>query len=76
VILTHCWSRCHVTADHSHIGTPAYSATLRLGPALGSILSYDERMLDAAQGHGVAVAHSGWRPAERTEPAQTPSPLV
>lgn len=45
------------------------AAALRLGPALGSMLSYDERMLDAAKGHGVAVAHPGWRPTNRNEPA-------
>jgi uncharacterized protein len=38
------------------------AAALRLGPALGSMVSYDERMLDAAQEHGVAVAHPGWLP--------------
>ncbi|HEX6405284.1 MAG TPA: type II toxin-antitoxin system VapC family toxin [Pseudonocardiaceae bacterium] len=36
------------------------AAALRLGPALGSLLSYDERMLDAASRHGIAVAHPGW----------------
>jgi len=41
------------------------AAALRLGPALGFMVSYDERMLDAAQRHGVAVAHPGWPPTER-----------
>jgi uncharacterized protein len=41
------------------------AAALRLGPALGSMVSYDERMLDAARRHGVAVAHPGWPPTER-----------
>jgi len=36
------------------------AAALRLGPALGSIISYDERMLDAAIRHGIGVAHPGW----------------
>jgi predicted nucleic acid-binding protein len=36
------------------------AAALRLGSALGSMVSYDERMLDAAKGYGVAVAHPGW----------------
>jgi len=40
------------------------TAALGLGPALGSMLSYDERVLDAAKRHGVAVAHPGWRPTE------------
>jgi predicted nucleic acid-binding protein len=43
------------------------AAALRLGPALGSMVSYDERMLDAAKGYGVAVAHPGWPPTERHE---------
>lgn len=43
------------------------AAALRLGPALGSMVSYDERMLDAAQRHGVAVAHPGWPPTGRNE---------
>lgn len=43
------------------------AAALRLGPALGSMVSYDERMLDAAKRHGVAVAHPGWPPRERNE---------
>lgn len=33
------------------------AAALRLGPALGSMVSYDERMMDAARRHGLAVAH-------------------
>lgn len=41
------------------------AAALRLGPALGYMISYDERMLDAARRHGVAVAHPGWTPAQR-----------
>jgi uncharacterized protein len=43
------------------------AAALRLGPALGSMVSYDERMLDVAKRHGVAVAHPGWPPTERNE---------
>jgi predicted nucleic acid-binding protein len=42
------------------------AAALRLGPALGSMVSYDERMLDAAKRHGVAVVHPGWPPTERS----------
>ncbi|MGH3672156.1 MAG: type II toxin-antitoxin system VapC family toxin [Pseudonocardiaceae bacterium] len=42
------------------------AAALRLGPALGSMISYDERMVDAARRHGVAVAHPGWPPRERS----------
>ncbi len=42
------------------------AAVLRLGPALGSMISYDERMLDAARRRGVAVAHPGWPPTERS----------
>lgn len=38
------------------------AAALRLGPALGVMVSYDERILDVAQEHGVAVAHPGWLP--------------
>lgn len=38
------------------------AAALRLGPALGFVISYDERMLDAARRHGVGVAHPGWPP--------------
>ncbi|MGH3841366.1 MAG: type II toxin-antitoxin system VapC family toxin [Pseudonocardiaceae bacterium] len=41
------------------------AAALRLGPALGFMISYDERMLDAARRHGVAVAHPGWTPTAR-----------
>lgn len=40
------------------------AAALRLGPALGFVISYDERMLDAARRHGVGVAHPGWPPTE------------
>ena len=43
------------------------AAVLRLGPALGSMISYDKRMLDAAGRHGVAVAHPGWPPPERND---------
>lgn len=42
------------------------AAGLRLGSALGCMVSYDERMLDAAKGHGIAVAHPGWPPTVRT----------
>jgi prevent-host-death family protein len=42
------------------------ASALRLGPALGSMVSYDERILDAAKRHGVAVAHPGWPPMERS----------
>lgn len=35
------------------------AAVLRLGPALGCLISYDERMLDAASRRGIAVAHPG-----------------
>jgi predicted nucleic acid-binding protein len=35
------------------------AAALRLGPALGCLISYDERMLDAARRRGIAVAHPG-----------------
>lgn len=45
------------------------AAALRLGPALGSMISYDERMLDAARRHGVAVAHPGRPPTERSSPS-------
>lgn len=41
------------------------AAALRLGPALGSMISYDGRMLDAARRHGISVAHPGWTPAQR-----------
>jgi predicted nucleic acid-binding protein len=41
------------------------AAALRLGPALGSMVSYDERVLDAARRHGLAIAHPGWTPTER-----------
>lgn len=39
------------------------AAALRVGSAVGSLVSYDERMLVAAGQHGVAVAHPGWQPA-------------
>ncbi|MGH3998434.1 MAG: type II toxin-antitoxin system VapC family toxin [Pseudonocardiaceae bacterium] len=42
------------------------AAALRLGAVLGSMISYDERMLDAARRRGVAVTHPGWPPTERS----------
>ena len=42
------------------------AAALRLGPALGFVISYDERMLDAARRHGVGIAHPGWPPMEHS----------
>jgi predicted nucleic acid-binding protein len=41
------------------------AAALRLGSALGFMISYDEQLLDAARRHDVAVAHPGWTPTER-----------
>lgn len=38
------------------------AAALRLGPALGVMVSYDELILDVAREHGVSVAHPGWLP--------------
>lgn len=49
------------------------ASALRLGPALGSMVSYDERILDAAKRHGVAVAHPGWPPTERSPSSQGPA---
>ncbi len=34
-------------------------SAMRLGPALGALVSYDERMLAAAQHHGLATASPG-----------------
>lgn len=45
------------------------AAALRLGSALGSMVSYDERMLNAAKRHGVGVVHPGWPATERNEPS-------
>ena len=47
-------------AELRSLGAIHVAAALRLGPALGSLLSYDERMLDAASRHGITVAHPGW----------------
>jgi uncharacterized protein len=44
------------------------ASALRLGPALGSVLSYDERMLEAAIRRGIAVAHPGWPPSASIDP--------
>ncbi|MGH3788257.1 MAG: type II toxin-antitoxin system VapC family toxin [Pseudonocardiaceae bacterium] len=45
------------------------AAALRLGPALGSMISYDERMLDVARRRGVTVADPGWSLTERSPSA-------
>jgi uncharacterized protein len=53
-------------AELRNLNAVHMASALRLGPALGSMVSYDEWMLDAAKRHGVAVAHRGWPPTERS----------
>lgn len=49
-------------ADLRSLDALHVAAALRLGPALGVMVSYDELILDVAREHGVSVAHPGWLP--------------